>query len=107
MTANLCPPRGMNQMPTYKELQDQIQSLQKEAENIRLEEIKNAVAEIRRLMAEYDLSVSDLQDSSKKKKSIPGYSNVKYRDEAGNTWSGRGRVPAWLKGKNREQFRVG
>jgi DNA-binding protein H-NS len=39
---------------------------------------------------------------------------VKYRDPemAGNTWSGRGRLPKWLQekvdaGEDREQFRVG
>jgi DNA-binding protein H-NS len=97
----------MNQMATYKELQDQIESLQKEAEEARLEEIKSAVGQIRNLMAEHDLSLEDIQASSSKKKSAPGFSNVKFRDESGNTWSGRGRMPAWLKGKDREQFRVG
>jgi len=94
-------------MPTYKELQEQIGNLLKEAESARLEEIKNAIEQIRNLMVEYDVSVSDLSDSSFNKKSIAGYSNVKFRDEFGNTWSGRGRVPAWLKGKDKEQFRLG
>jgi DNA-binding protein H-NS len=36
---------------------------------------------------------------------------VKFRDEAGNTWSGRGKTPRWLAdaekaGKKREQFAV-
>ena len=36
---------------------------------------------------------------------------VKYRDKAGNTWTGRGRAPRWIvaaekAGKKREQFLV-
>ena len=36
---------------------------------------------------------------------------VKYRDKAGNTWTGRGRAPRWIvaaekAGKRREQFAV-
>jgi DNA-binding protein H-NS len=36
---------------------------------------------------------------------------VKYRDEKGNTWTGRGKTPRWLvaaekAGKNRETFKV-
>lgn len=37
---------------------------------------------------------------------------VKYRDDKGNTWTGRGRPPLWLAaaekaGKNRDSFLVG
>jgi DNA-binding protein H-NS len=36
---------------------------------------------------------------------------IKYRDEKGNTWTGRGKTPRWLveaenTGKNREAFKV-
>ena len=36
---------------------------------------------------------------------------IKYRDEKGNTWTGRGKTPRWLveaenAGKNRETFKV-
>ena len=32
---------------------------------------------------------------------------AKFRNpETGETWSGRGREPKWLKGKNREEFKV-
>jgi DNA-binding protein H-NS len=36
---------------------------------------------------------------------------IKYRDEKGNTWTGRGKTPRWLVeaeklGKTREQFAV-
>ena len=32
---------------------------------------------------------------------------AKFRDpETGKTWSGRGREPIWIKGKNREEFKI-
>jgi DNA-binding protein H-NS len=36
---------------------------------------------------------------------------IKYRDEAGNTWTGRGKTPRWLveaekAGKPRESFKI-
>ena len=32
---------------------------------------------------------------------------AKFRDpETGKTWSGRGREPTWIKGKNREKFKI-
>jgi DNA-binding protein H-NS len=32
---------------------------------------------------------------------------AKFRDpETGKTWSGRGREPVWIKGKNREEFKI-
>jgi len=36
---------------------------------------------------------------------------IKYRDDKGNTWTGRGKTPRWMAdaekaGKNREQFKV-
>ena len=32
---------------------------------------------------------------------------AKFRDpETGKTWSGRGREPTWIKGKNREEFKI-
>ena len=32
---------------------------------------------------------------------------AKFRDpETGKTWSGRGREPVWIKGKDREEFRI-
>jgi DNA-binding protein H-NS len=93
-------------MSTYKELQEQIESLKKDAKEARSKEIKDVIEQIKKLMAEYDLSLEDIQPSSSRKKSKPGISNVQFRDEFGNTWSGRGRLPAWLKGKSKEQFRV-
>lgn len=31
---------------------------------------------------------------------------VKFRGPNGETWAGRGRLPAWMQGQDKEQFRV-
>ena len=31
---------------------------------------------------------------------------IKYRDEKGNTWTGRGKAPKWIDGKDRAQFAI-
>lgn len=95
-------------MATYKELQDQIAKLKQDAEEVRQQEIEGAISKIKSLMNDYGISVQDLETSGRKKGGkASSASNVQFKDESGNTWSGRGRMPAWLKGKDKEQFRIG
>jgi DNA-binding protein H-NS len=94
-------------MATYKQLKDQIEELQRQAEEARAQEVNGAVNQIKTLMQDYGITISDLDGAGRKKSSKSGQqSNVQFQDESGNTWSGRGRMPAWLKGKDKEQFRV-
>lgn len=96
-------------MPTYQEYQSQIAELQALAEKARKEEIANARNQVRQLMHEYRLAPEDL--ISEKKPSGAGKStgtvNAKYRDpESGATWTGRGRAPRWLNGRDKDQFLI-
>jgi DNA-binding protein H-NS len=94
-------------MATFKELQDQIAKLKQDAEEVRLKEIGGAIAQIKSLMTEYGITVQDIEGSGRRKGSKGStLSNVQFKDDSGNTWSGRGRMPAWLKGKDKEKFRV-
>lgn len=94
-------------MATYQELQDQIAKLRQDAEEVRLKEIEGAIAQIKALMNDYGITIRDIESSARRKGSKTGsLSNVQFKDDAGNTWSGRGRMPAWLKGKDKEKFRV-
>ena len=59
-------------------------------------------------MKEYDLTLADL-GSSGKPKNLNSREPVaiKYRDpDTGATWTGRGRAPLWLNGKNRDDYLV-
>ena len=90
-------------MPSYKELQAQIDKLQTQAENARQKEISAVVTQIRGVMADYGLELADLGFRAKrtKRKSVAKYQNP----ETGETWTGRGRPPAWI-GENRETFAI-
>lgn len=98
-------------MASLKEIQVQIEQLQQQAAEQRDRELADAVQKIRDLMQEYGITVDDLQSVGKKgagKKSAAKKSAaVQFRDaETGNTWSGRGRMPNWLSGQDKERFRI-
>jgi DNA-binding protein H-NS len=94
-------------MASYKELQDQIAELQKKAEEARVQEIDGALSQIKALMHQYGITTDDLLSKTRgtkkegKKKPVA----VQFADGE-HTWSGRGRMPGWLQGKDKEQFRV-
>ena len=98
-------------MSQYADLKAQIAKLQAQAEEARRTEIDNVVADIRQKIAEYGLSAQDLgfavaakRGRTPKKAPLP----AKYQDpKSGNTWSGRGKPPKWIVGKNRERFLIG
>lgn len=87
-------------MSDYKTLKAQIAELEKQAEEVRKKEIKEAVQKIHDIMREYGLEAKDLGFSaaklSGKDKSKP-VAAPKYRDPAsGKTWTGRGKPPLWI-----------
>lgn len=100
--------KGTN-MPTYQELQAQIEELKAQAEKVRQDEIAEARKQIRQLMQENHIGINDLLNEkkqaggSKKTKAV----DAKYRDpDSGSTWTGRGRAPKWLNGRNKEEFLI-
>lgn len=93
-------------MATYKEIQNQIAELQRAAEEARTKEVQGAVDKIRSLMADYGLSIDDIAGAKKRGAKAKAGSKVQFRDDQGNTWSGRGRMPGWLHGKDKEQYRL-
>lgn len=100
-------------MPSYSEIQAQIAELTKKAEAARKTEVSGVVAEIRKTIADYGLKPSDLFPgiSASGAASSRKTASVKYRDAAGNTWTGRGKAPRWLQsamdaGASRESFLI-
>jgi DNA-binding protein H-NS len=93
-------------MASFKEIQAQIEQLQRQAADQRENEMAGAVQKIRDLMQEYGITAQDLQ-APRKKGAAKKSGTVQFRNaESGDTWSGRGRMPNWLAGKDKEQFRV-
>ena len=94
-------------MATYKELLSQRQKLEEQLEAARLKEVDQAIAQAKQLIADYGLTAKDLGLATATRK---GKRTVepKYQDpKTGATWTGRGRAPAWIAGKNYERFLIG
>jgi DNA-binding protein H-NS len=110
------------------DLQSQIASLQKQADEIRSKEFEATVVEIRQKMAAFGITVKDLQSTKikakagRKSKAVASVKPAKskkpatavapkYRGPNGETWSGRGLTPKWLAslvaaGGTKEQYLI-
>lgn len=94
-------------MASYKQLTAQLEKLHKEVAAAREKEVAQAIADIKQKVAEYDLTAEELGFTSQRTVARKTASVAKYRNpKTGETWSGRGRSPAWLAGKNRERFLI-
>jgi DNA-binding protein H-NS len=107
---------------SYENLQKQIASLQREADALKAKEIGGVVARIREAIDHYGLTPEEVFGTGPAKRgrklgAVPkrvaksDLPAVKYRDEAGNAWSGRGPRPGWFKaaiesGKNIDDYLV-
>ena len=93
-------------MSTYQEYQAKIAELEALAKAARQNELASAKEQILKIMQTYGLTLSDLSGAVKTKSGKPRARVApKYRDPAtGQTWTGRGRAPKWLEGKNKENF---
>jgi DNA-binding protein H-NS len=102
-------------MATYQEIVQKISELQKQAEEIKAREQAAVIADIREKIEQYGLTAEDLGFGAKaatgKKAGVNRKVPVRYRDSAGNTWTGRGKRPGWLTqalaaGKSVEDFLI-
>lgn len=95
------------------EIQNQISSLKKQEEELRMQEFKQVVQEIKLKMETYGVTVGDLsfkKNGSAKAKSANPVAD-KYRGPNGETWTGRGLMPRWLsslvaEGQTKESFLI-
>lgn len=103
-------------MATYFELKAQAEKLMQQAEEVRKKEVAEVVADIKTKMQEYGITASDLGlgiSTKKTSKKVAPSSPVivRYKNDKGETWSGIGRQPQWIKdaieeGKSKEDFSV-
>jgi DNA-binding protein H-NS len=85
-------------MATVSELLAQKASIEQQIADAQRAERSGAVAQVRALMAEHGLSLADLSTKAATTKRTGSKVAPKYRDAAtGDTWSGRGLQPKWLK----------
>jgi DNA-binding protein H-NS len=98
-------------------LKKQIAALEAQAERIAKEEMSSAIAKVKGIMAEFNLTIEHLTQTvaskraaaKPKAKTGKTASAAKYADpKTGKTWTGVGRAPGWIAGaKNRDVFLVG
>lgn len=106
-------------MAKLQELLARKEALEREIEKTKKQERAEAIAKVRTLMSEYGLTLADLSAKAaakvpRKKSSGKPAAKVapKFRDAAtGQTWSGRGLQPNWLKaalagGRTIDEFRI-
>jgi DNA-binding protein H-NS len=90
-------------MSSVAELLAQKAEIEKKISDAQREEKASAISQVRTLMAQYGLTVADLaaRGPASGRVSAPKTGPkvaAKYRDTAtGNTWTGRGLKPNWLK----------
>lgn len=92
---------------TYSALIAQRNEIDAKLSQIQLAEKQEAIAEIKKLIALHKISATDLHPlrRSKDRRYTPVL--PKFKDPAsGSTWSGRGKTPRWLVGKNKELYRL-
>jgi len=100
-----------------KKHDEQIAQLRKQAEELRNQERAGVVEELRKKIAEYGLTATDLKLTGRAGKRsstavVATKAAAKYRSPNGETWSGgRGRKPRWItealaSGKSLSDFEI-
>lgn len=85
---------------TYSQIQQKIAKLQREADALRQKEMGGVIARIKTAIEHYGLTVEHLfgGGSAGNAKSLGnGAPGAKYRDGNGQSWTGRGPRPRWLR----------
>jgi DNA-binding protein H-NS len=103
---------------SYTQIQKQIETLQRQADELRQKEVGGVIARIKEAISHYGLTADQLglgkvatgpRTAGKRAGRV---SSAKYSDGAGNVWSGRGPRPIWLReaiaaGKTLQEFATG
>jgi DNA-binding protein H-NS len=95
-------------MATLQELLHQQQMLAQQIEDARRSELAEVIAKIRSQVQQYGLTAKDVFSGiGRSRGKTLGRVAPKYRDPAsGSTWTGRGKAPKWIEGKDRAQFTI-
>ncbi|CAB5709441.1 H-NS histone family [Delftia tsuruhatensis] len=90
----------------YKTLLQQKAELEAQIAEVLKTEKSGAVAQARAIIQQYALTEADVFPSARASKAGTRVVGIpKYRDPAsGATWTGRGKQPRWIEGKDRTPF---
>jgi DNA-binding protein H-NS len=95
--------------PTIEDLQRQQQEIDRKIQEKREAEKRSVIEQIVSVVNTYKIPVEELVEAlggmKVKRKGVKA--KPKYKDPAtGQIWSGRGKEPAWIKGKDRKPFEL-
>jgi len=94
-------------MTSYRELKEKAAALEAQIEEAREAEFDDALAEVRKLVGLFRFSPADVFGETREKPRKQTDKRPKYRNpDNGIEWSGMGREPFWIKGKDRAQFQI-
>ncbi|MGN3966367.1 H-NS histone family protein [Burkholderia gladioli] len=99
-------------MKTYNELLADFERLKTDIDTVREREARLIAERVLALLAESGVDLRALLDysqsrSHERRRTKKQRAKAKYwNPETGVTWSGRGRMPRWLVGKDPESFRL-
>lgn len=97
----------MNDVALLDKKLAQREELDKEIEALMNKQRAERINAIREDVARFDITAEDIFGTGRGRAKRTSKAPIKYRDPAtGNTWSGRGREPKWLAGRNREDFLI-
>lgn len=96
-------------MSTYEELIKQRNALDAQIKEVKDREKSEAVVKVKLLIDQHQLTAADLFNKktsinrSNGQKVPPKYCNP----ATGETWTGRGKAPKWIDGKDRQSYLIG
>jgi DNA-binding protein H-NS len=94
-------------MSSYQELLAQREQLDKQIKEAIAREKADGIAKAKLIIEQYNLVASDLFSRKTASKSAGGKVAPKYRNPStGETWTGRGKAPKWIDGKDRNNYLI-
>lgn len=94
-------------MSSYKELLAQRELLDKQIKEAIAREKEDGIAKAKVIIEQYHLTASDLFSRKSAGKGSSGKVAPKYRNPAtGETWTGRGKAPKWIEGRDRSSYLI-
>jgi DNA-binding protein H-NS len=94
-------------MSSYKDLLAQREQLDKQIKEVIAREKADGIAKAKLIIEQHGLSASDLFSRKAGVKGAGGKVAPKYRNPAtGETWTGRGKAPKWIEGKDRSGYLI-
>jgi DNA-binding protein H-NS len=94
-------------MSSYKDLLAQREQLDKQIKEAIALEKADGITKAKVIIEQYGLNASDLFSRKAGTKSAGGKVAPKYRNPStGETWTGRGKAPKWIDGKDRANYLI-